>query len=236
MNYVLIIVLAILVIGAIIGWKKGFLDMLFGAVSMTIALILAVLIGPKLGAFIQENTGMTDKLSVKVSQTLNLEDLAIEVPEPDAFIENLNLPVVVKEKITSAEFEEKLNLDKMAEDASRKMAEVVASFLAKMIITALCFVIVFVIALILLFLLNKILDVVVKLPLLKQANQLAGLALGAFQAVLIIWLFFAVVTIISGTEFGQSVFGYINSSKLLSFLYKNNIPMNFITKTVANLF
>ena len=75
-----------------------------------------------------------------------------------------------------------------------------------------------------------------KLPLLKQANQLAGLALGAFQAVLIIWLFFAVVTIISGTEFGQSVFGYINSSKLLSFLYKNNIPMNFITKTVANLF
>jgi len=236
MNYVLIIVLAILVIGAVIGWKKGFLDMLFGAVSMTIALILAVLIGPKLGAFIQENTGMTDKLSVKVSQTLNLEDLAIEVPEPDAFIENLNLPVVVKEKITSAEFEEKLNLDKMAEDASRKMAEVVASFLAKMIITALCFVIVFVIALILLFLLNKILDVVVKLPLLKQANQLAGLALGAFQAVLIIWLFFAVVTIISGTEFGQSVFGYINSSKLLSFLYKNNIPMNFITKTVANLF
>ena len=236
MNYVLIIVLAILVIGAIIGWKKGFLDMLFGAVSMTIALILAVLIGPKLGAFIQENTGMTDRLSVKVSQTLNLEDLAIEVPEPDAFIENLNLPVVVKEKITSAEFEEKLNLDKMAEDASRKMAEVVASFLAKMIITALCFVIVFVIALILLFLLNKILDVVVKLPLLKQANQLAGLALGAFQAVLIIWLFFAVVTIISGTEFGQSVFGYINSSKLLSFLYKNNIPMNFITKTVANLF
>jgi len=99
MNYVLIIVLAILVIGAVIGWKKGFLDMLFGAVSMTIALILAVLIGPKLGAFIQENTGMTDKLSVKVSQTLNLEDLAIEVPEPDAFIENLNLPVVVRRKL-----------------------------------------------------------------------------------------------------------------------------------------
>jgi len=236
MNIVLIIVLVILAIGAIIGWKKGFVDMLFGAVSMTIALILAVLIGPRLGAFVQDNTGLVDKLSVKVSQTLNLEDLAIEVPEPDAFIENLNLPMVIKEKITSAEFEEKLNLDKMAEDASRKMAEVVAIFLAKTIISALCFVIVFVVALILLFVLNKILDLFAKLPLLKQANQLAGLALGVFQAVLIIWLFFAVVTVVSGTAFGQSVFGYINGSKLLSFLYTNNIPMNFITKTVANLF
>jgi len=236
MNYVLIVVLAILAIGAIIGWKKGFVDMLFGAVSMTIALILAVLIGPKLGAFIQENTGLVDTLSVKVGQTLNLEDLAIEVPEPDAFVENLNLPAVIKEKITSAEFEEKLNLDKMAEDASKKMAEVVATFLAKTIITALCFVIVFVVALILLFVLNKILDLVAKLPLLKQANQLAGLALGTVQAILIIWLFFAIVTVISGTEFGQSIFGYINSSKLLSFLYTNNIPMNYITKTVANLF
>ena len=236
MNYVLIVVLAILAIGAIIGWKKGFVDMLFGAVSMTIALILAVLIGPKLGTFVQENTGLTDKLSVKVSQTLNLEDLAIEVPEPDAFVENLNLPKIIKEKITSEEFEAKLNLDKMAEDASRKMAEVVATFLARTIISALCFVIVFVVALILLFVLNKILDLFAKLPLLKQANQIAGLALGVFQGILVIWLFFAVVTVISGTEFGQNMFGYINSSKLLSFLYANNIPVNFITKTVANLF
>ena len=38
----------------------------------------------------------------------------------------------------------KLNLDKMAVYASKKMAEVVATFLARMIITALCFVIVFV--------------------------------------------------------------------------------------------
>ena len=236
MNYVLIVVLAILAIGAIIGWKKGFVDMLFGAVSMTIALILAVLIGPKLGTFVQENTGLTDKLSVKVSQTLNLEDLAIEVPEPDAFVENLNLPEIIKEKLTSEEFEAKLNLDKMAEDASRKMAEVVATFLARTIISALCFVIVFVVALILLFVLNKILDLFAKLPLLKQANQIAGLALGVFQGILVIWLFFAVVTVISGTEFGQNMFGYINSSKLLSFLYANNIPVNFITKTVANLF
>jgi len=124
----------------------------------------------------------------------------------------------------------------VAEDASAKMAEVVAVFLAKMIITALCFVIVYIITLILLYLINKVLDVFAKLPLLKQANQLAGMALGLFQGILVIWLFFAVITVIGGTEFGQTTFGYINDSKLLSFIYTNNIPMNFITKTVANLF
>lgn len=236
MNYVLIAVIAILAIGAIIGLKKGFVDMLFGAVSMIIALILAIIIGPKLGTFVQEHTGFADRIAVKVSQTLNLEELAIEIPETDVFIDNLNLPEVMKNKITSAEFAEKLNLDKMAEDASKRMAEVVATFLAKMMITALCFVIVYIVALILLYLLNKVLDVFAKLPLLKQANQLAGMALGLLQAVLIVWLFFAVITVIGGTEFGQTTFGYINGNKLLSFLYTNNIPMNFITKTVANLF
>ncbi len=236
MNYVLIAVIAIMAIGAVIGLKKGFVDMLFGAVSMIIALIVAIMIGPKISAFVQENTGIADKVAVKVSQTLNLEELAIELPEPDAFVDNLNLPEIMKEKITSAEFTEKLNLDKMADDASRKMAEVVAAFLAKMIITAVCFVAVYIVALILLYLLNKVLDVFAKLPLLKQANQLAGMVLGLVQGVLVVWLFFAVITIIGGTEFGQTTFGYINGSKLLSFLYTNNIPMNFITKTVTNLF
>ena len=71
MNYVLIVVLAILVIGAVVGWKKGFVDMLFGAISMTIALILAIIIGPKLGEFVQDNTGIMEKLTVKVSQHSN---------------------------------------------------------------------------------------------------------------------------------------------------------------------
>ena len=55
MNYVLIIILAALVVSAIYGWNKGFVDMLFGAVSMTVALILAVVIGPKLGEVLQNN-------------------------------------------------------------------------------------------------------------------------------------------------------------------------------------
>lgn len=236
MNYVLIIVLVILATGALIGWRKGFVDMLFGAVSMIVALILAISIGPKLGDFVRENTAITEKLVVKVNQTLDLDERVLEIPEPEALVENLNLPEVLKEKITSAEFVENLNLDAVAEDASRKMADAVALFLAKMIINALCYVIVFIATLLLLFVLNKILDVFAKLPLLKQANQLAGLALGLLQAVLMVWLFFAVLTVISGTGFGQTVFGYINDSKLLSYLYANNIPMNFITEKAAELF
>ena len=116
------------------------------------------------------------------------------------------------------------------------MAAGVAEFLAKTILGALCFVLVFIIAMILLYALNKVLDIFAKLPLLKQANKLVGMALGLVQGILLVWLFFALVTVISGTEFGQTMFRYINESKLLSFLYTNNIPMNFITKTVADLF
>jgi len=236
MNFVLIAVIAILAIGAVIGWKRGFVDMLFGAVSMILALVLAVIIAPKLGAAIQENENIMGKLTVKVSEVLNLDELAVEIPDAERLVDNLNLPNAIKEKITSAEFMEKIELDTLAEDASSKMADAVAVFLAKTIITAVCFVVVFVVALILLYLLNKVLDVFAKLPLLKQANQLVGLALGVCQSVLVIWVLFAVITMIGGSEFGQTMLGYISDSKLLDFLYKNNIPMNYITKTATNLF
>lgn len=236
MNFVLIAVIAILAIGAVIGWKRGFVDMLFGAVSMILALVLAVIIAPKLGAVVQGNENIMEKLTVKVSEVLNLDELAVEIPDAERLVDNLNLPNAIKEKITSAEFMEKIELDALAENASSKMADAVAGFLAKTIITAVCFVVVFVVALILLYLLNKVLDVFAKLPLLKQANQLVGLALGVCQSVLVIWVFFAVITMIGGSEFGQTIFGYISDSKLLDFLYKNNIPMNYITKTAANLF
>ena len=236
MNYVLIIILAALVVSAIYGWNKGFVDMMFGAVSMTVALILAVVIGPKLGEVLQNNGTIMDKLTTTVSTTLNLEDMAIELPEPELLVENLNLPIIIKEKLASAEFAESLKLDEMAEDASAKMAAGVAEFLAKTILGALCFVLVFIIAMILLYALNKVLDVFAKLPLLKQANKLVGMALGLVQGILLVWLFFALVTVISGTEFGQTMFRYINESKLLSFLYTPNLPMNSITKTVADLF
>ncbi len=236
MNFVLIAVIAVLAIGAVIGWKRGFVDMLFGAVSMILALVLAVIIAPKLGAAVQENENIMEKLTVKVSEVLNLDELAVEIPDAERLVDNLNLPNAIKEKITSAEFMEKIELDTLAEDASSKMADAVAVFLAKTIITAVCFVVVFVVALILLYLLNKVLDVFAKLPLLKQANQLVGLALGVCQSVLVIWVLFAVITMIGGSEFGQTMLGYISDSKLLDFLYKNNIPMNYITKTAANLF
>jgi len=152
MNFVLIAVIAILAIGAVIGWKRGFVDMLFGAVSMILALVLAVIIAPKLGAAIQENENIMGKLTVKVSEVLNLDELAVEIPDAERLVDNLNLPNAIKEKITSAEFMEKIELDTLAEDASSKMADAVAVFLAKTIITAVCFVVVFVVALILLYL------------------------------------------------------------------------------------
>ena len=236
MNFVLIAVLAILAIGAVIGWKKGFVEMLFGAISMILALALAVIFAPKLSAVLQENETIMGKLTVKVSEVLNLDELVVEVPDAERLVDNLNLPNAIKETIVSAEFMEKLELDTLAEDATSKMADAVAALLAKIIITAVCFVVAFVVALLLLYLLNKLLDVVAKLPVLKQANQLAGLALGLCQSILVIWMFFAVITMVGGSEFGQTMFAYISDSNVLDFLYKNNVPMNYITKTAANLF
>lgn len=235
MNYVLILVILIIATAALIGWKRGLISVIFGLVSMIAALILATIFGPKLSDLIQTKTEVKAKLAVKLSETLKLDELALEFPDGEGFMEKLELPTVLTDMLHTEGLSEKLNLNNLAETASTKVAESISNFLAGLALAAVCYIIVFLVALIILNCLRGVLNIFSKLPLLKEANALGGLVLGLVQGILIIWILFAVVTVFSGTGFGQAVLDYINDSELLSFLYTNNIPMKFIRDAVANV-
>ena len=90
------------------------------------------------------------------------------------------------------------------------------------IVNAIGFVITFVVVCLAVFIVGKILDVVSKLPIINGINRFAGVAAGIFEALLIVWFLFAVVTMFAATDFGQYMLSLINKSKLLSFIYEHN--------------
>lgn len=236
MNILLILVIAILVIAAVNGIKRGFIKMLFSTITMIAALIIALLAGPVFAKHFQANESLMNKLTTSIHEKLNLDQLAENCPDTTDFMESVNLPDTIKETIITEEFLEKVDISSTAKNASAELSQAVSLFLAKTIIYMICFVVIFIGSAIIITIIGNVLDLIAKLPILKQANKFAGLLLGLVQGVLVVWLLFAVITIISGTEFGQSVHIYITESQLLTFLYNNNLPLKLITGQVEGMF
>lgn len=76
---------------------------------------------------------------------------------------------------------------------------------------------------ILLFTLNMSLNVLVKVPGLSLLNRLLGAVLGMVQQLLIIWLFFLVVSVFAHTEWGGTLSLLIRESVWIGYLYENNL-------------
>lgn len=72
------------------------------------------------------------------------------------------------------------------------------------------------------------LGIVARLPVLNGINRLAGLLLGLAEGILIVWIFFLVVTIFSATKTGGNLLLMIADSEVLSWIYRNNWLLHFL--------
>ena len=67
------------------------------------------------------------------------------------------------------------------------------------------------------------LEILTKVPGLSFINRMAGAAFGLLQQLLIAWLLLLVVAVLSMTPWGASLYEWIRSSMVLSFLYDHNL-------------
>lgn len=109
-------------------------------------------------------------------------------------------------------------------------AQYVGSFLAKLIINIVAFLCTFLIVTIVLRAIVFALDIVAELPVLGLVNRLAGGAIGAVGALIIVWLLFIVVTLAYTTVIGKDVYGAIQGNGILKMIYDNNLIMKLATK------
>lgn len=72
------------------------------------------------------------------------------------------------------------------------------------------------------------LGIVAKLPILNGLNKKAGLLLGLVEGVLVVWIFFFVVTVCISTETGVKLLLMISESEILSWIYRHNLLFAFL--------
>lgn len=224
MNWLLIVVLAILVINSLIGMKVGMIKTIFSLCSMVVALLLTMWLSPYVNDFLRGNEKFCNKINTGIEKVLPLSEKKTNHSEQVSAIEKLKLPKSLKNSLI-----ENNNVDSYKNLAVKGFKDYVSSYLTGIVINALAFSLTFIIILILLWGISIALDLIGRLPLLKQVNKTAGLIAGFVQGLVIVWVFFVVLTIFQSSELGRKAMEMIGNDQILSFIYNNNYLLKFIS-------
>ena len=73
------------------------------------------------------------------------------------------------------------------------------------------------------------LGIVSHLPILHGPNKTAGLLLGFAEGVVLVWIFFVVITVCASTSVGGQLLKMTAQSSILSWLYRNNLLLNWLS-------
>lgn len=218
MNWILVVVLAILIGNALVGLRVGFIKTVFSLVSMVIALVLTIWISPNVNSMLKNNDKFYHMITSRVEKMLTMQEEKSDTADEESFIKGLPLPKSLKNTLIENK-----------KDASGDLKEYIAEYVTGVIINAFAFILTFVLALVVLWALCFALDIISKLPLLNQINKLAGLAAGLVHGLVLVWLLFILLTVFGGAKFGQEAFVMIENNALLSLLYNNNLLLGFVT-------
>ncbi|MDF2511782.1 MAG: hypothetical protein K0S04_1648 [Herbinix sp.] len=224
MNVLLIVVLAILVVNALIGMKAGLIKTVFSLFSMIIAVVLTIWVSPYINNYMRNNDKIYEGISSKVEKMLPFSEKEVIDEEQEGFIQELSLPQSIKDSLMKNN-----TVEVYKEMAIDNFQDYVSSYLTGVILNAMAFIITFVVVLILLWVICFALNLISKLPLLNQINKTAGLVAGLVHGLVVVWIFFILLTVFGSTEPGQKALEMIGQDQTLSFIYNNNYLLKFIT-------
>jgi len=233
MNGVLIFVAIVFIISAIIGYTQGLMKIIASLLATIIMVALVMVFTPHVSKLIRQITPLEDGIQKKMSEMIlketgeEVSQIDAEVPREQQFslIENAELPDALKKMLL-----ENNNAEAYVRLGVESFTDYVGAYIAKVVADAIAFLIVFVLVSILIPVLIKIFGLVNKLPVLGGMNRLAGGALGLLIGLVIVWIFFVIITLAYSTGFGKACFTCIEENAFLTKLYDGNILLNVITK------
>ena len=215
----------LLILYAFNGMRRGLIRTVFSTVTIVVAIILASNLSPQVSRAFQE-TAWFDTLNGQVEASLmGTSDMPDEpgVAEQTEIIQQLPLPESIKSSLLE-------NNNTQIYDALGISAfkSYVANYITCLIVNALAYLLVFIAAVIILKILAACLDIISHLPVLHTMNRLGGFLLGLLNGFVILWIICIAASIFSSTELGSYVYGQINESPFLLFVYEHNYLMNIV--------
>ena len=199
-----LLVLSIVLLFVFLGYKRGLVKVAFKLCTFFIAIILAFMLYKPVAKIVIENTNIDETIESKITDKI-LPEGKTETDEVDL---SESLPTIILKN-------------------SENTVQSIAKSCSNTLIETACLVLIFIITKIVLKFVTALADLIAKLPILKQFNKLGGTIYGIIEGLFIVFLGFAVISLIA-PMLDVSVLEAINSSTLGSICYNNNILLKII--------
>ena len=158
-----------------------------------------------------------------LEQLFNNENLDLESFENIGKLQ-IRLPDVLLEYL--------MDTDQYADELLEKSGiyESVSKRITRMALNAIAFLITFIILTIVFGVIYRMFHIIEKLPVIGEANKGLGAILGFVKGMVIVWIFFAFVSLNAVSEFGQQFIAMVYESPILIFIYENNYVLVLLMK------
>lgn len=228
-NWLTIAVIIWLVLATLAGANRGLVKTVLSFASFFLSVVIMLFVRQPVSDFVKEQTGIYTTIENGISSFVEEKTKVLQTSQAqmtDAVIDSLNLPDVLKNALeqsnSKAVYEQK---------GAQSVAVYITGWLTDLAFQAVCCVISFLVVWILLRIVTFLLAGIVQLPVLHQIDCIAGAVGGLCIALIVIWIGGIAATAFATAEWGREVLTMITQSKLLTFLYNNNVLLNALLKT-----
>lgn len=211
-----LIILGIILLCVFFGYKKGLTKCVIKILSFVIAIIISVTFFKPISNLVINKTTIDDNIKNSIVQLV--QD---DVSESGKVKEDSNLPQTIVNHINK-------EIEKSVNDTKITVVNNVAEQISKTIVNVGVAIALFIIARIALIFISAISSMVTDLPIIKQFDKAGGIIYGLVEALIIIFVAFAIISLISPMIEDSGIIAAINKSILASVLYNNNILLNIV--------
>jgi uncharacterized membrane protein required for colicin V production len=224
LNWVDIVLFILILVATFLGYRRGFFKTLYGLLAFFIAIFLALSFHKPFATFLKNNTGIDEWIITNIQGSAqkiepNTDQLNTHV------INNENMEVIEK---TLGNLPENIKVTLGLDDIKNQALESISLKVSDLAINIISILGIYVVVRLLLGVISTIIDGVLKLPILKQINELLGLLLGSILGFLQIYIIFAIITFLSSIINLNVLILYIKSSLFARILYENNLILSLL--------
>ena len=185
-NAFLIIVALILIGCTVLGGIKGFVHTIFTMFSLFIIIMLTGVLSPYVADYINGHTDVPKSIHSKVEEKINLKEKISSDSSANRndLIDKMDMPEQLKEVIKEKSQAAGDAFSATTEAASEKLVTGIYDRITDLIVSAIAYLFTFAVVGVIVLIAGILLDIVSKLPGIKQANAILGVIVGFVQGYL----------------------------------------------------
>ena len=197
-----LILIACFILFIFVGYKKGLAGSLIKLCSFVIALILALALYKPVANAVKDNTQIDENIKSTIVETFGQQEQTQEENMPKDLVQNISSEI---------------------ENATSEAVNNTAQSISDTIINIGAGIVIFIVARLLLIIVSIFAKQIVKLPIIGLVDKVGGIAYGAVEGIVIIYIVLGLISLSSLIWVDNAVVTAITNSGIGSFLYNNNI-------------